>query len=693
MLRPNASLTATLALLAFPTQVPAQTSQPLDRIASPQQSARNANYSIAVQLNPEDKTLTGRQILEWRNIQDQSTDELWFHLYWNAWRNNLSTWMREDRIRERSDRKGEIAEADWGWIEIETMTLLPRGGEPGQDLTSTLRFEAPDDGNDDDRTVVVALLTEPVTPGSTIEVEIVWKAKIPRTFARTGYRGDFYFIAHWFPKLGVFEGSSWNCHQYHASTEYFSDYGVYDVSITVPEAYVVGATGPLVESERNSPGTVTYRHVQEDVHAFTWTTSPDYVVLTDRFESVDLPSVDLRLLIQPEHLSQAARHFHATKVALDRYGRWYGPYPYQQLTVVDPAWGSGAGGMEYPTLFTAGTRLFNPFGGGSPEGVTIHEAGHQFWYGMVGNNEFEDAWLDEGLNTFSTARAFHDEYGDRLSVYRFFSPPQTEIRGFFPFRLKGFDYGRSIHGGRVDSYRSNATIDRQDTPSFRYYPAASGSLSYSKTALWLGTLERFLGWNRLQPAMSEFFRQNVFAHPEPDDFFRTLSESTDTDLDWFFDQVFRSSERFDYGIKSAVSYELKPDGMFKRGDGLVYGSPRESRKSSMDSEEQARVFRTEVVVRRYGSGIFPVDVLLVFEDGESIRYPWKGQERWRLIVEDRPAKLEYAAVDPDEVLLLDLRRINNSRTLKSRATQPALKWASRWMIWFQDLISTMAFYG
>ena len=143
--------------------------------------------------------------------------------------------MLEDRIRERSDRKGAIAEADWGWIEIERMTLLPRGGEPGQDLTSTLRFEAPDDGNSEDRTVVVAALTEPVQPGSAIEVEIVWKAKIPRTFARTGYRGDFYFIAHWFPKLGVFEGGGWNCHQYHASTEYFSDYGVYDVSITVPE--------------------------------------------------------------------------------------------------------------------------------------------------------------------------------------------------------------------------------------------------------------------------------------------------------------------------------------------------------------------------------------------------------------------------------------------------------------------------
>ncbi|MEJ2086178.1 MAG: M1 family metallopeptidase [Acidobacteriota bacterium] len=453
-------------------------------------SPRNANYTIQVRLDAEAKTLAGRQIVEWRNIQDRSTDELWLHLYWNAWRNNRSTWMLEDRIRERSDLGGVISETDWGWIEIEKILLCSEDGEE-VDLGPSLRFAAPDDGNREDRTVAVVDLPEPVLPGASIKIEIFWRAKIPRTFARTGFRGDFFFIAHWFPKLGVFEGSGWNCHQYHASTEYFSDYGVYDVSITAPREFVIGATGTEVETVDAGDDTATHRFVQEDVHAFTWTASPDFIVLSDRFESAHLPGVDLTLLIQPEHLAQSERHFRATKVALDRYGRWYGPYPYPHLTIVDPAWGSGAGGMEYPTLFTAGTRIFNPFGGGSPESVTIHEAGHQFWYALVGNNEFEHAWLDEGINTFSTSRALVDEYGPRSYVHRFFAPIGTKAGGFLPLILEGFSYGRSIYGNRLGRYRSLATIDRQDTASFRYYPAAAGSLSYSKTALWLGTLERY----------------------------------------------------------------------------------------------------------------------------------------------------------------------------------------------------------
>ena len=152
-----------------------------------------------------------------------------------------------------------------------------------------------------------------------------------------------------------------------------------------------------------------------------------------------MPSVDMRLLIQPEHLDQAERHFDATAAALLNYGKWFGPYPYDHITVVDPAFGSGAGGMEYPTIFTCGTRLFNPFGGGSPEGVTVHEAGHQFWYGLVGNNEFEFAWVDEGLNEFSEDRTMEVTYGESMLVKRYLRPPGMRIRGgFFPVLFKDF---------------------------------------------------------------------------------------------------------------------------------------------------------------------------------------------------------------------------------------------------------------
>ncbi len=649
-------------------------------------SPRNANYVIEVQLDPDSKMLTGHQVVTWRNIQESATDELWFHLYWNGWRNNLSTWMREDDYRGRSDLGEEIAAGDWGWTEVDSIFLLSSGRRERIDLARAARYAAPDDANSEDRTVWLVELPGPVEPGEEIEVELTWRAKVPRTFARTGFRGDFFFIAHWFPKLGVFESDGWNCYQYHAGTEYYSDYGNYQVDIRLPERFVVGSTGQLTKQTNHQDGTVSHRYEQTDVHAFTWTASPDYIEVLDHFAEEGLPPVDIRLLIQPEHLAQAERHLHATKAALGSFGTWFGPYPYGHVTVIDPAWGSGAGGMEYPTLFTAGTRLFNPFGGGSPEGVTVHEAGHQFWYGLVGNNEFEDAWLDEGLNTFSTNRTMFHTYGIRHYVRRFFKPPGSDTRAFFPVLMPGFDYGQSPHGNRLGNYRELAEIDRQDAPSYRYFPSAGGALSYSKTALWLGTLENYLGWDRLQPAMSRFFHEWKFGHPDPEDFFNALEAGTGEDLDWFFDEVFHSSQRFDYAVDSVSSTPV-------RVEGFIADEAGDLKYQKAEEETEAELYRTEVVVRRLGGGVFPVEVVLAYDDGQDSRIRWDGADRWKLLTEVRSAKLVSAAIDPDGVLLLDVDRTNNSLLVESSPRRTVLKWTSRWLLWLQDYLNMVSFFG
>ena len=495
-------------------------------------SPRNANYRIDVRLDTASQMLEGRAVVEWRNIHSVATDELWFHLYWNGWRNNLSTWMLEDRVSQRNSHRrsprGRPAKQDWSWIEIESLELLaPEGKQP-----LDWRFASPDDGNPHDRTVLVASLPQAVDPGGAIEFEVSWRAKIPRTFARTGYRGNYYFIAQWFPKLGVFEPDGWNCHQFHASTEFYSDYGIYEVGITVPQDYVVGATGREIDRTKNGDGTMTHRYRQEDVHDFTWITSPHLRVLEERFESAGLPPVDMRLLLQPEHLGQAARHFAATRAAIESYGRWYGPYHYGHVTIVDPAYGSGTGGMEYPTLFTAGTRRLNPVGGDSPEGVTVHEMGHQFWYGIVGNNEFEHAWLDEGLNTFSTIRTLETTYDRRVLVRRY-------LRGHLPVRFPEIEVSRWTR--RQMRYDRLVAGDDPSKPTYLYYPAGAAAISYDKTALWLATLERHLGWQTLQAVLSTFFDRYRFAHPTPEDFLAVADEVSGQDLSWFFDQVYRDS--------------------------------------------------------------------------------------------------------------------------------------------------------
>ena len=647
-------------------------------------SASNASYTVEATLDPESQQITARQVLRWTNLQQQPTDELWFHLYWNAWRNDQSTWMRGSRLARRRGLPKHPRPDDWGYTLVETVRF------EGADLTAALRFESPDDGNPDDRTVVVLGLPRAVEPSETIEVELEWRSRVPRTFARTGRRGDFYFIAHWMPLLGVYEPEGWNCHQFQTTTEFFGDYGRYDVSLVLPSRFVVGATGREVERADLGDGTTRHRYVQDDVHGFTWTASPDFQEAMRRFEPEGLPAVDIRLLYQDEHRDQVDRHLAATEAALEYYGRWYGPYPYGHVTVIDPAYGSGAGGMEYPTLFTAGTRLFNPQGGGSPEGVTIHEAGHQFWYGLVGNNEFEHAWLDEGLNTFSTARVLDEVYGERQHVERYFAPPGTEIRsGFFALRLDDVFLSRAVHGNRLHRFIAAGaeTADPMLTPTYRYFPTTASRLSYDKTALTLATLERHLGWETLQPILATFFERWRFRHPRSEDFFAVANEVAGEDLSWFFEQIFERSTVFDYAVADVSSKKVKPRGLRAPDD-----RPASEPVRIEGDGGAAPTYRTEVTLRRHGDGIFPVEVLLVYADGSEKRIPWDGRSRWKQIAEEGPVKLERAVVDPDRVLLLDVDPVNNSLLVEPDNTLATVKWASKWLFWLQDHLATATFF-
>ena len=640
-----------------------------------------ADYVISVTLDAESRRLTGRQTVRWTHGGEGAREDLLFHHYLNAWRNDGSTWMLEDRRRERSSLAGEPRVGDWGWLVVDSVRL---GGE---ELIGRSRYLAPDDGNPDDRTVWSVGIPRAVRPGETVELELEWRAKVPRTFARTGFRGDFYFIAHWFPQLCVTEGTGWNCHQFHAATEFFADFGSYDVAITLPERFVVGATGREVSRVAVGEGLVTHRYRQDRVHGFAWTASPHYVEIEDRYESEIQAPVDVRLLLQPEHRRQAERHLEAVRAAFRSYGEWYGPYPHDHVTVVDPAWGSGAGGTEYPTLFTAGTRLFNPRGGGRPEHVTVHEAGHQWWYSTVGNDEMEAAWLDEGLNTYSTARAFAEAWGEQIYTHRFFRPPGLDDeRGFFALLLPGFDHRGRVHLDRLARYRPDATADFQARATFRYPPDRAGSLSYSKTALWLGTLERHLGWPELRRILATFYRRWSFGHPKPEDFLDVVEEVSGTDTRRLV-QGFLTSSDYDYAVESIDVYPAALQGWREEGGRMVLLDP-----DSSGGSDATALFRNEVVVRRHGSGTFPVDVRVRFDDGSAQVYRWNGRGRWLELVETRAARVVSAHVDPEGVLLLDLHPSDNELLAEPRSLFPSVKWTARWLIWLQDRLLAMSGY-
>jgi hypothetical protein len=248
-------------------------------------------YKMQAKLDPAAKKVTGHYTLIWWNHTDDTIPDLYFHMYLNAFKNRDSSFYREqhESRRQREQRQRErISEEDrWGWVDVNKLQIAG-----GADLTSAQTFVHPDDDNAADQTVMRVVLPQPIPPHGTIELAVDFTAKLPRAVARNGFEGDYFLVAQWFPKIGVYEAAGergrkqggWNCHQYHANTEFYADYGVYDVELTAPSNYVVGATGFRLGEQRNADGTTTYHQYQEDVHDFAWTACPRFVKVTRTFD-------------------------------------------------------------------------------------------------------------------------------------------------------------------------------------------------------------------------------------------------------------------------------------------------------------------------------------------------------------------------------------------------------------------------
>ncbi len=623
-----------------------------------------ASYQITCRLDAEKKTIEGTEVLTWKNTTSRPAATLQLHLYLNAFRNTLSTFWRESSGEHRDG----VLPDSWGSIEIARMT-----GPDGTDLLAAMRFVAPDDGNPYDRTVAEVILPKPVQPGETISVAMDFVSLLPRVSVRTGYKDDFFMVVQWFPKIGVFEEKGWNCHQFHAATEFFSDFGNYDVSIDVPARYKgkVGATGQRVDERETSAGRVLYRFRQQGVHDFAWTADPSYLVLVDAFREAGLGDVQLSLYLQPEHASQAERYFRAAKASLSGYGRVLGAYPYATLSIVDPPWGAhGAGGMEYPTLITGGTAWSAPKSIQRPEGVTVHEAGHQFFYGLLASNEFEEAWLDEGFNTYMTDRVMNATYGaNRVDL------------GVFGLHIAlGIDIHFPVDTNR--RYFEVADWDVLASEGWKFRNRRSyGSHIYSKTALTMATLERLLGTPAMDKALRLYAERWRFRHPTTKDFIAAVNDSTGGDWSWFFDRTFFSSGTVDYAVAEAQSKPAKPPrGLFEKDGKLTAGPPPQLAK--------ARGYDSAVTVVRGGDVAMPVDVLLRFEGGRTYRSHWDGEARWKKFRVVSGPRLLEATVDPDEKILLDTDRTNNGARTEPDP-RAATRWTARAVFWVQNMIDFM----
>ena len=726
---PRISLSATLAAVTCASTVALEQTYK-SHIENP-----IVRYQMSARLDPAAKTIKGHYTLVWRNHTDESIPDLYFHLYLNAFKNVDSTFMREGIVSRRREVLREwrtTPEKDkWGWVDVDKIQIVG-----GADLTPAKSFVHPDDDNAADQSVMRVALPQPIPPQGTIELAVDFTSKLPKGLARTGYVDDYFFIAQWFPKIGVYEGPGdrgrtegrWNCHQFHANTEFYADYGVYDVELTAPSRYIVGATGFLRNERPNSDGTTTYNFYQEDVHDFAWTASPHFLKLTRKFdwgkevradelvswtkilnlpaEQVALRDVSVTLLLQPSHRSLEERYFRATFNAIKYFGLWYGQYPYDTLTVVDPARNSSSGGMEYPTLITGGTYFWPGDRTFEPEGVTVHEFGHQFWYALVGNNEFEEAFLDEGFNTYSTGKVLETAYGGECEYSRILGVPVPVLPWLhvpvpsFPFAgVNDLPLGSYFSYVPVPEravnrryYLGHAKDDELVRNGWEYLSGSSYSVnSYDRVGLTLRTLENYLGTETMARVMRTYHQRWRYRHPTAQDFFDTVNEISGRNMEWFFQQFFYESNVVDYAVANVVSTPIEGKvGIYDEG-GKKTPYLDEAARETFEKSKNKR-YRSTVIVRRLGEVAAPVEVVVRFKNGEVVREQWDGKYRWAKFVYERASEVASAEVDPGHKLVLDTNYTNNTRIAKED-NSAAARWYVRWIFWLENLLLAAGFFS
>ena len=627
------------------------------RGGGPARSTRIASYKIDARLDATKHAITATQTLTWKNTGTTAQSVLPFHLYLNAFKNDSSRFI--------TTSQGEMRGAEmttYGWISVESVTV--GGAELVTKFTPKAEYLP-------DESVYELALPTAVEPGGQIEIAMKFTAQLPEVWARTGYSGEFHMVGQRFPKIGVLlPGAAatdqvaatpdrWECQPFHALTEFFADFGTYDVSLTVPETYVVAATGVLVTAIESPGNTRTFTYRAEDVHDFAWMADPYMEVLTRQVPVAGGGTVDVRVYHRPEQADFAQRHLDAATGAMIRFSDWFVPYPWAVMSIIDPPMSAmaGAGGMEYPTLVTtAGDSVFARPGVRIPEYTTVHEVGHNWFQGMLASNEPVEAWLDEGVNSWADGNVMNDIYGPRAS-------------------------GGDWLGWQADV---NALVFAlADDPASLPQPIATAAYAFSDAEAWgytayvstqraLHTLEQTFGPKKFGAAMKKYAETWAFKHPTGKDLFAMLSAELGQDLEWFFGPVFHQVG----GLRLGIRYADCRNAHAPRG---VFGSGADRKTTTAAQAKDLPTFVCDVVVTNTGTIHMPLDIELRYADGTSQRVRWedKGGETWKRFTVERSSRLVEVWLDPDrEIALASPMTMRHRLTGDGAASFRAAAWTS-----------------
>jgi hypothetical protein len=621
---------------------------------SPDRAAAVASYTLSARLDDASHSVHGEGTLVWRNTSRASTSELYFHLYLNAFENARTLFNRSAFTRARSGRSTRR----WGKITLSRLVARELGDV---DLLPNLEPHTPGDALDaTDRRVP---LPRPVAPGESLTLELGWEAVLPDIVERTGVSRDFHFVGQWFPKLARLEpDGTWAHFAFHPHAEFYADFGDYDVTLDVPEAMVVGSTGRRV-SESVEGGRRRLRQRADSVHDFAWAAWPAFERREER-----IGEVDVHVLYPPGNALNAERTLAALRFSLPFFDAAYGKYPYPDLTVVHPpSFAAAAGGMEYPTLITTGGPWHQPYWSRATELVTIHELGHQWFYGLIATNEPRWPFLDEGLNS----------YAETLASEGMFGPASAS-------ELPGLELSATA------LHRAGMLLDVHDAPIAR--PAAEfvdfvelGGLVYSRTALLFRTLGNVYGNAQLKRAVALYAERFRFQHPSPADLLQTLEEVLGSDAVENARGALFHGHGVNYSVRDVRSVRRREPAEPPPGAALATSAGVAAAGGAPATATSG--FESRVVIHREGELRFPVRIVLTTSNGEQVERLWDGSGRDEVILHVAEHPVSAVRVDPDDAILIDENLLDNA--WRSERSRPLAVW-DRALFAFQLLLGGLA---
>lgn len=508
---------------------------------------QHVNYIIDVSLNDKEHTLDGFAKIEYTNNSPDTLHFIWFHLWPNAYKNDKTAFT--DQALENGstkfyfssrEQKGYINKLDF---KVNNITAAAEDHPQHIDI-------------------IKLLLPAPLPHGQKINISTPFHVKLPDNFSRGGHDGESYQATQWYPKPAVYDKYGWHPMTYLDQGEFYSEFGHFDVRITLPQNYVVAATGelqnaeekewlksrssfswePVKQKEKNPAGQYktsyqlfpesatafkTLQYKEKNIHDFAWFADKRFIVNHDTCRLPSGRTIEIYTYYTPEHKEQWSNAAGYTKKAVQHYSLLVGEYPYNVVQSVQGPESFG-GGMEYPSI-----TVISPMSNKKAlDNVIAHEVGHNWFYGILGSNERKHPWMDEGLNSYYDAKYHQLQYGEKPKLEQLLFETQAVEK-----------------------------LDQPVETASEKFSAINYALSaYYKTAEWMRYLETQLGTDTFNRAMQEYFKRWQFKHPQPEDFKKVMEEVSGRNLDEAFAYLNKTGtlpNQKRTGLKTAAIFDIK----------------------------------------------------------------------------------------------------------------------------------------